>query len=761
MPTEEKSFIVPKEDREIPPLGNSAKIEDQLVHAENWYEQLKQTLRKEPYFLDLDKQEDRIRLTLLDDDEVKRPYSAGFRFSTDKMKLFQNACRGNLLVYPLGEELPRQIQGSVAENGTPQCEISGEWKGPNLQRPEKPKGMPFLKWLANTLTFGLAYKQERKEADAREAAYKEAKEKYDAMESLRAALEDHQEQRKWNIRRGDEIALRDKKIPEARRNQEAVQSIRTETANLKSKVTIIETVNDRLQNLEDYMRPGKKWEASIENELGKRQKVTLSATGRDLYRHTPEYKRRSELEEGNNRARAEKRGLENAKWKAKKLQTKTEKTLLERGITMEEQKLSTEDRLGKNWYADYYLKLNEDDLSLLGLLACGSTTRKTMVPGEKAGEFALRDEYAQLMEAIFNKNTDQAIGTNLQTLQKGKNYIVQAVNEATGSRTVEDPETEVFRAKYEANNHLVSEAKEKEQGDFEPLGKLLADGVKRTCDITLQGPGIKVQDIGQGKFLGQVVELLDRHPDIREKARDYGLSDELVQQARGAAVLANICEKGFQAQQTIASALNEGRSLNQQEALDLIAKAKALKQVQNDVQKSYDQRESDRRDYMENIQSEYEVRKRIGSDPETKSYHQKLQSEMKQKWNEVNCTLVSKPGDLQMELGQSGKEIDKTAEDMIQQYKSREDVKTLAERSVADIAVTTIKAVRCKAPEQSPQMPGKVSDAVQKSIDAEKVKAEENYRKLLAEAAKRQKKPTEAKPIEAKSTKPKPTGPVM
>ena len=326
---------------------------------------------------------------------------------------------------------------------------------------------------------------------------------------------------------------------------------------------------------------------------------------------------------------------------------------------------------------------------------------------------------------------------------------------------MEDPENEAFRAKYETDKHLVSEAREKEQGDFESLGKLLAEGVKRTCDITLQGPGIKVRDIGQGKFLGQVVELLDRRPDLREKARDYGLSDELVQQARGAAVLADICEKGFQAQQTIASALNEGRTLNQQEALDLIAKAESLKQVQNDVQKSYDQRESDRRDYMENIQSEYEVRKRIGSDPETKSYHQKLQSEMKQKWNEVNCTLVSKPGDLQMELGQSGKEIDKTAEDMIQQYKSREDVKTLAERSVADIAVTTIKAARRKAPEQSSQMPGKVSDAVQKSIDAEKVKAEENYRKLLAEAAKRQKKPTEAKPIEAKSTKPKPTGPVM
>lgn len=509
------------------------------------------------------------------------------------------------------------------------------------------------------------------------------------------------------------------------------------------------------------MRPGKKWEASIENELGKRQKVTLSATGRDLYRHTPEYKRRSELEEGNSRARAEKRGLENTQWKAKKLRTETEKKLLAAGRTMEEQKLSSEDKLGRNWYADHYLKLNEDDLSLLGLLACGSITRKTMVSGEKAGEFALRDEYAQLMEAIFNKNTNQAIGTNLQTLQNGKNTIIRAVNEATGSRAVEDPENEAFRAKYETDKHLVSEAREKEQGDFESLGKLLAEGVKRTCDITLQGPGIKVRDIGQGKFLGQVVELLDRRPDLREKARDYGLSDELVQQARGAAVLADICEKGFQAQQTIASALNEGRTLNQQEALDLIAKAEALKQVQNDVQKSYDQRESDRRDYMENIQSEYEVRKRIGSDPETKSYHQKLQSEMKQKWNEVNCTLVSKPGDLQMELGQSGKEIDKTAEDMIQQYKSREDVKTLAERSVADIAVTTIKAARRKAPEQSSQMPGKVSDAVQKSIDAEKVKAEENYRKLLAEAAKRQKKPTEAKPIEAKSTKPKPTGPVM
>lgn len=39
MPAEGKSFFVPKEDREIPALGNSAKTEDQLVHAEKWYEQ--------------------------------------------------------------------------------------------------------------------------------------------------------------------------------------------------------------------------------------------------------------------------------------------------------------------------------------------------------------------------------------------------------------------------------------------------------------------------------------------------------------------------------------------------------------------------------------------------------------------------------------------------------------------------------------------------------------------------------------------------
>ena len=83
-------------------------------------------------------------------------------------------------------------------------------------------------------------------------------------------------------------------------------------------------------------------------------------------------------------------------------------------------------------------------------------------------------------------------------------------------------------------------------------------------------------------------------------------------------------------------------------------------------------------------------------------------------------------------------------------------MKALAGKPIEDITVTTIKAARRKAPEQAPQMPGKVSDTVQKSIDAEKVKAEENYRKLLAEAAKRQKKPAEAKPM-----KQKPAGPVM
>ena len=442
-----------------------------------------------------------------------------------------------------------------------------------------------------------------------------------------------------------------------RRIREATQRIAVETINLKAHMKSVEVISNRLKSVERVMKPGGGWHRTKLNDVGAEIKLSLDSSQKILYKGISEQKP---------------------------------------------------------------LGLSDEDLSVLGLLACGHehVAGKVLAPGAEAGESGIRDRYGKLLADIFSQDTDKAVEANLEYLQRGKNALAEAVNRAVGPLAAKDPEADAFRAKYEADNQLSGEPKAKDQKDFGLLGRLLAEGVRRTCDLTMKGPGVTARDITQGKFLGQVVDVLDKHPDIREMARQYGLSDELVQQARGAAAMAHICEDGLKAQNSLLDALNENKTLLKDEATNLIAKAGAMKLVKMDVQDSHDNREQ---------------------------------------WDNADYKLLTKPGALQMELGQQAKSGSEIAADKVQEMKKRQDVKDLAEKPLADIAYGAIKMPKRKAPEavRQDKGPGKADEKVQKIIDAEKAKAEENYRKLLAEAAKRQNKPAAASPA-----KPKPTGPV-
>ena len=689
MPTKTKSFIMPDDDKYVD-LGNSP-----ILNGDAWYNALKEKLKGEPFFLNLDDPEDRKRLGLYEDDEIEHPYARGFDGFYSRPELFRAACKGTLLFYPLGEELPRQIQGSVTERGSYQFEISGAWeKIP--QTPQKPAGMTFLHWLVNKITFGYVYKEERAEADAREAAYQKAKADYAASEKLDPVLQEYRTDRQKQIREGREELIRDEKMNGARRNREATQRIAVETINLKAQMKGIEVTSDRLKSVERVMEPGGSWHRTKLNDVGKPRKLSLDSSREILHNGIPEHTP---------------------------------------------------------------LDLSGKDLSVLGLLACGHeyVAGKVLAPGAEAGESGIRDRYGKLLADIFSQDTDKAVEANLEYLQRGKNALAEAVNRAVGPLAAKDPEADAFRAKYEADNQLSGEPKAERQKDFGLLGRLLAEGVRRTCDLTMKGPGVTARDITQGKFLGQVVDVLDKHPDIREMARQYGLSDELVQQARGAAAMAHICEDGLKAQNSLLDALNENKTLSKDEATNLIAKAGAMKLVQMDVQDSHDNRERERKEHMENIRDEYEVRRRRGSDFKSMVYNEQLQAELREQWDNADYKLLTKPGALQMELGQQAKSGSEIAADKVQEMKKRQDVKDLAEKPLADIAYGAIKMPKRKAPEavRQDKGPGKADEKVQKTIDAEKAKAEENYRKLLAEAAKRQNKPAAASPA-----KPKPTGPV-
>ena len=692
MPIEKKSFIMPDDNRDVPFEEDA--FEAQNREGSSWFRILEEKLQDAPYFLDLNNPEDRKRLVVYEDGELKEPSEYAVSYTGDKRILLKAAYKGQLMVYPLGEEQPRQIQADK-EDDSFVCEISGRWeKIPQV--PQKPEGMPLLHWLVNKITFGYVYKEERAEADAREAAYQKAKADYAASEELDSVLQEYRADRQKQIREGGEAPLRDKKMAVVRRIREATQRIAVETINLKAQMKGIEVTSDRLKSVERVMEPGGGWHRTKLNDVGAEIKLSLDSSQKILYKGISEQKP---------------------------------------------------------------LGLSDKDLSVLGLLACSNeyVAGKVLAPGAEADESGIRDRYGKLLADIFSQDTDKALAANMEYLQRGKNAIAEAVNKAAGPRSAKDSEADAFRAKYEADNQLSGEPKAERQKDFGLLGRLLAEGVRRTCDLTMKGPGVTARDITQGKFLGRVVEVLDKHPDVREMARQYGLSDELMQQARGTAAMAHICEDGLKAQSRLADAINEEKTFSKDEATDLIAKAGAMKLVQMDVQDSHDNRERERKEHMENIRDEYEVRRRRGSDFKSMVYNEQLQAELREQWDNADYKLLTKPGALQMELGQQAKSGSEIAADKVQEMKKRQDVKDLAEKPLADIAYGAIKMPKRKAPEavRQDKGPGKADEKVQKTIDAEKAKAEENYRKLLAEAAKRQKKPAAASPA-----KPKPTGPV-
>ena len=692
MPIEKKSFIMPDDDRDVPFEEDA--FEAQNSEARTWFCILEEKLQDAPYFLDLNNPEDRKRLVVYEDGELKEPSEYAMSYTGDKRILLKAAYKGQLMVYPLGADQPRQIQADK-EDDSFVCEISGRWeKIP--QAPQEPAKMPLLHWLVNKITFGYVYKEERADAAAREAAYQKAKADYAASEKLDPVLQEYRANRQKQIREGGEAPLREKKMEVVRRKIKATQPIAVETINLKAQMKGVGVASDRLDSLERVMEPNGGWTRMRMNNAGILREVSLDPSEK----------------------------------------------ILHKGIVEETP-----------------LDLSDKDLSVLGLLACGHeyVAGKVLAPGAEAGESGIRDRYGKLLTDIFSQDTDKVVVANLEYLQRGKNALAEAVNKAAGPLSAKDPEADAFRAKYEADNQLSGEPEAKRQKDFGLLGRLLAEGVRRTCDLTMKGPGVTARDITQGKFLDQVVEVLDKHPDVREMARQYGLSDELMQQARGAAAMAHICEDGLKAQSSLVDAINKDKILSKDEATDLIAKAGAMKLVQLDVQESYENRERERKEHMEDIRDEYEVRKRRGSDFKSMAYNQQLQAELREQWDHTDYKLLTKPGALQMELGQQAKSGSEIAADKVQEMKNRQDVKELAEKPLADIAYGAIKMPKRKAPEavRQDKGPGKADEKIQKAIDAEKAKAEENYRKLLAEAAKRQKKPAEASPA-----KPKPTGPV-
>ena len=86
------------------------------------------------------------------------------------------------------------------------------------------------------------------------------------------------------------------------------------------------------------------------------------------------------------------------------------------------------------------------------------------------------------------------------------------------------------------------------EGRTELLPPLLADMLRMNNKLILQEPGLTDQVAMIGKLSGTMLQILRKDPELMRQAKEAGLTDEELRQAKASVVLAEIRENGLTAQ---------------------------------------------------------------------------------------------------------------------------------------------------------------------------------------------------------------------
>ena len=86
------------------------------------------------------------------------------------------------------------------------------------------------------------------------------------------------------------------------------------------------------------------------------------------------------------------------------------------------------------------------------------------------------------------------------------------------------------------------------KGQMELLPPMLADMLRMNNKLILQEPGLTDQVAMIGKLSGTMLQILRKDPELMRQAREAGLTDEELRQAKASVALAEIRENGLAAQ---------------------------------------------------------------------------------------------------------------------------------------------------------------------------------------------------------------------
>ena len=177
--------------------------------------------------------------------------------------------------------------------------------------------------------------------------------------------------------------------------------------------------------------------------------------------------------------------------------------------------------------------LTDHQWAVLALSACASPDiggQHNSMPGVPAEQKA-KEVYAFIFEGFFNVVPRDNSGHYGTVMQQGRQAVADAVSAMVN-------------------------------GDPEPLGKIIAQGLKMNNDMFVSSNVMNDKAVFYGGQCGELVNILDSRPELLEAAKKAGLTDTVLQQARGAAAMSQIRRDGLEAQKEIAQAVLEGRQVD-------------------------------------------------------------------------------------------------------------------------------------------------------------------------------------------------------
>ena len=109
-------------------------------------------------------------------------------------------------------------------------------------------------------------------------------------------------------------------------------------------------------------------------------------------------------------------------------------------------------------------------------------------------------------------------------------------------------------------------AKAMEAGDYGPMGKLIADGLKMNSDLFASSQKLNGNAAILGEVGGTLLGILEGRPELMAAAREAGLTEQDLQNARGSAAMAQVYRNGLEAHKEIHQAVLEDRGIDRPEA---------------------------------------------------------------------------------------------------------------------------------------------------------------------------------------------------